>query len=398
MPERRAGRAVVGVSPPTIPSTGRHAPQIAGLAALALAFVVLLPLLVIAGRQSTELPAAGAVAGIPAVYVQVYRAADEAFGVHWLLLAAIHKQETDFSRLRVRGASGDAVTSGWNGCGAAGPMQFGIVGVTPYNGTAPSCGALTGTGASGTWRAFRDAHRRLPAGARPARYPLMRTRLAGCRGVGEGTGCVYDDVDAIAAAAQYLHQLSARDELDRRAWEAARRYNGAAAYADAVLARARAWDADDVARADAPSVPGARARLGRDGLARAPKSAPPAVRRAIAAANAISDKPYRLRHYPTHLGNPTYDCSSSTSHVLWGADAFGTRPWVSGQFMRFGRSGPGRWITVYANDGHVFVVVAGLRFDTGRYDRGPNGGESGPRWRLGPRPTGNFVVRHPPGL
>ena len=68
--------------------------------------------------------------------------------------------------------------------------------------------------------------------------------------------------------------------------------------------------------------------------------------------------------------------------------------------MRYGQPGPGRWITVYANTGHVYLVVAGLRFDTSRYDTpgAPNAGESGPRWRLGPRPSTNFVVRHPPGL
>jgi hypothetical protein len=122
------------------------------------------------------------------------------------------------------------------------------------------------------------------------------------------------------------------------------------------------------------------------------------VHRAIAAANRISDRPYLLRHYPTHIGNPTYDCSSSTSHVLWGAGVFGAAPWVSGDLMRYGEEGPGRWITIYANTEHVFVVVAGLRFDTARYDTGPNAGESGPRWRLGSRPTSNFVVRHPEGL
>lgn len=339
--------------------------------------------------------------GIPPVYAPVYRAAAEAFDVHWLLLAAIHAQETDFSRLRVDGIAGDAVSSGWNGCGAAGPMQFGIVGVDPYRGTAPSCGALTGSGAGATWRAYRGAHRRLPASVRPSRYPQMRRRLPACRDVAASHGCVYDDVDAIAAAAGYLSDLGAGPDLDRRAWRAAQRYNGAAAYADAVLARARAWNSQalgDLTLTDPLTAPGARARLGADGLARAPANAPPEVRRAIAAANAISDRPYLLRHYPTHIGNPTYDCSSSSSHVLWGAGAFGTAPWVSGQFTRYGRLGPGRWITVYANGGHMFLVVAGLRFDTARYDTGPNAGESGPRWRLGQRPTDNFIVRHPPGL
>ncbi|HEX8086577.1 MAG TPA: hypothetical protein VF529_19980 [Solirubrobacteraceae bacterium] len=280
-------------------------------------------------------------------------------------------------------------------------MQFGIVGVSPYNATAPTCGALTGTGAGNTWLRYRDAFRRLPKHARPKRYPQMRDRLESCANVPKNHGCIYDDVDAIAAAAAYLHDLGAGPELDDLAWRAAQRYNGAAAYADAVLARARAWEAqlaDDLTLTDPITVPGARARLGADGLARAPENAPRAVKRAIVAANAISDRPYRLVHYPTHIGNPTYDCSSSSSHVLWGAGVFGKAPWVSGAFLRYGKPGPGRWITVYANDGHMFLVVAGLRFDTARYDTGPNAGESGPRWRLGSRPTANFAVRHPPGL
>ena len=118
----------------------------------------------------------------------------------------------------------------------------------------------------------------------------------------------------------------------------------------------------------------------------------------VAAANEISDRPYLLRHYPTHLNNPTYDCSSATSHVLWGGGRFGTAPWVSGQLMSYGAPGPGRWVTIYAHSGHVFLYVAGLRFDTGRYDSGPNASESGPRWRTGPRPLAGFAVRHPLGL
>jgi len=373
---------------------------VAGAAGLCL-LVFLLPLLVVAGSKREAEGGAG-LSGIPEVYIPVYRSAQKRFGVHWLLLASIHQQESDFSRLRVRGVGGDAVTSGWNGCGAAGPMQFGIVGVSPYRASAPACGALTGSGAGGAWARYRRAARRLRQ-ARPVYYPLMRERLAGCAAVPATDGCVYDDVDAIAAAAAFLRDLGAGAALDDRAWQAARRYNGAAAYADAVLARARAWRAqalDDMALLDAATseVAGARARLGQDGLARAPAGAPFAVRRAIAAANAISDRPYLLRHYATHLDNPTYDCSSSSSHVLWGAGAFGSVPWVSARFRDFGEAGPGRWITVYAHAGHMFVVVAGLRFDTARYDTGPNRHESGPRWRLGPRPTGGFAIRHPRGL
>jgi hypothetical protein len=355
------------------------------LAGIATGAVVLVLLLASAMGSSR---AVATPAEIPPELGPVYQTAAQAYGVHWLLLAAIHERETHFSTLDAPG-----VRFGWNGCGAAGPMQFGIVRVPPYNATAPNCGALTGTGAGDTWARYANANRRVDR--------IARGRPLACARVPADVGCVYSDADAIAGAAAYLRDLGAGPELGDRAWDAARRYNGAPAYADAVLARARQWEAattDDLTLTEAATAPGARARLGADGLARAPENAPPEIKRAIAAANAISDRPYLLRHYPTHIGNPTYDCSSSSSHVLWGAGAFGTAPWVSGRFMRFGRPGPGRWITIYANAGHMFLTVAGLRFDTARYDSGPNAGESGPRWRLGPRPTTNFVVRHPPGL
>ena len=373
-------------------------PRLAGAGAAALVLLVVLPLLLIAGRIAEQHQTPGlldGVDGIPGVYVELYRAAGETFGVHWLLLASIHAQETNFSTF-----DGAGVRSGANGCGAAGPMQFGIVGVPPYRATAPSCGALTGTGAGGSWARYADAARRLPEGVRDASYPLSRL-LPSCAAVPPKVGCVYADADAIAAAAAYLHDLGARDELDGRAWEAARRYNGTAAYADLVLQRARIWQAQarhDLDRLEAPSIAGARARLGADGLARAPQDAPPAVAGAVAAGNAISDRPYALLHYPTHIANPTYDCSSAVSHVLWGAHAFGPAPWVSGALMQYGDPGPGRWISVYANPTHAFVLVAGLRFDTARYDTGPNASQDGPRWRLGERATSSFVVRHPPGL
>lgn len=383
VPEQTTGRALSSVS-------GRVSGTWAAITASALLLVVFAA--AIGGASGSNRPGAAASQSLPPSLAPTYRAAAATYHVHWLLLAAIHERESRFSQLNAPG-----VRSGWNGCGAAGPMQFGVVGVAPYNGTASDCGALTGSGAGNTWARYKNAHRRLKKIERPTTHP------AACAQVELPTGCVYDDADAIAAAAAYLHDLGAGSDLDERAWRAAKSYNGAAAYADAVLARARAWEAteqDDLALADltAQSTPGARARLGSDGLARAPENAPESVKRAIAAANAISDKPYRLKHFPTHIGNPTYDCSSSSSHVLWAAGAHGTAPHVSGQFVTWGDSGPGRWITVYANDGHMFLVVAGLRFDTARYDGGPNAGESGPRWRLGPRPTAGFAVRHPRGL
>ena len=366
-------------------------------AALAgLLIVIALPVAFFAGTSTSDATGpAAASSDIPPQFVPVYRAAAEAYRVPWLLLAAIHERETTFSTLDLPG-----VKSGANGCGAAGPMQFGVVHLAPYNATAPECGALTGLGAGDSWNTYKNARDRLDlaAAARAAISPPPS-----CRRVPASTGCVYDDVDAIAGAAAYLHDLGAGPALDDSAWQAAKSYNGGADYADAVMARARLWASeaqDDASTADPTTdiTPGSKAKLRSSGLADAPSDAPAAVVDAIAAANEISDRPYAEVHWPTHIGNPSYDCSSSTSHVLWGAHVFGQAPWVSAQLATFGEPGPGRWITVYANDGHAFVVVAGLRFDTARYDRGPNHGESGPRWRVGPRPTNGFAVRHPAGL
>ena len=65
---------------------------------------------------------------------------------------------------------------------------------------------------------------------------------------------------------------------------------------------------------------------------------------------------------------------------------------TSGAFVSYGAPGPGRWITIYANNGHIFMYVAGLRFDTSGQDT------AGTRWQDGDRPTAGFAVRHIPGL
>jgi hypothetical protein len=193
--------------------------------------VIALPLVAASGTSSSD-PDSPAPRTIPTDLVPVYHAAADAYNVPWLLLASIHQRETGFSTLDAPG-----VRSGANGCGAAGPMQFGIVDVAPYQATAPDCGALTGTGAGGVWATYRDARDRLPADLR-----TTVDRPPACRAVPATTGCVYADTDAVAAAASYLHDLGAGPELDDAAWQAARRYNGAPAYADAVMARACAWE------------------------------------------------------------------------------------------------------------------------------------------------------------
>ena len=349
------------------------------LALLALILVIVGLVALIVGQKGGAISAAGLPAGARP-FLRIYQDAARAYSVNPFVLMAIHENETNYSLSTLPG-----VRSGVNFAGCcAGPMQFSIA--SPLNG-----------GAGGTWAAYRHAHRkaRLP---RPAAYPLRFE---------QPHPNVYDSYDAIYAAAAYLHALGAGPNIDQRTFQALLSYTGvppaSIPYARHDYERARELEriaAQSQVRAGGPVplVAGTRARLLANGLAAAPIAAPAAVKGMVAAANEISDRPYLLVHYPTHLGNPTYDCSSSTSHVLWGGGRFGTAPWVSGQLMHYGAPGPGRWVTVYAHSGHVFLYIAGLRFDTSRYDTGPNAAESGPRWRLGPRPLAGFAVRHPPGL
>ena len=136
---------------------------------------------------------------------------------------------------------------------------------------------------------------------------------------------------------------------------------------------------------------GPRARVRPDGSAVAPDDAPDIVKRVILAGNAIAKFPYKWGGGHGAWRDNGYDCSGSVSFALAAAGLL-DRPLTSGVFMRYGEEGPGDWITIYANDGHVFMLVAGLRFDTsGR-------GRAGTRWQEAPRPIGGFAVRHIPGL
>jgi len=133
-----------------------------------------------------------------------------------------------------------------------------------------------------------------------------------------------------------------------------------------------------------------------EGRAVAPTEAPPLVKRVIAAANQIRNRPYVWGGGHLSFYSRGYDCSGAVSYALHGAGLLATTM-VSGQLAGWGEPGRGEWITIYANDEHVFMVVAGLRFDT----RNDPPGVSGPRWKLAspePRILPHFIVRHPAGL
>jgi cell wall-associated NlpC family hydrolase len=121
-----------------------------------------------------------------------------------------------------------------------------------------------------------------------------------------------------------------------------------------------------------------------------PPGAPPAVGLVMAAGNAIAGLPYLYGGGHGGFKDSAYDCSGSVSYALAAAGLV-TSPMASGPFMSWGEPGPGQWITVYANAGHAYMVVAGWRFDTSNLG-------TGTRWTRAMRGNGGFVARHPPGL
>ena len=141
-----------------------------------------------------------------------------------------------------------------------------------------------------------------------------------------------------------------------------------------------------------PLTAGVRAAVSSSGRAQAPIGAPDVVARVIAGGNAIAKFPYIWGGGHGSFVDSGYDCSGSVSYALAAAGLLDS-PLVSGALATWGAAGPGKWITIYANAGHTFMYVAGLRFDTsGR------AGPLGSRWQTAPRSLAGFTVRHPPGL
>jgi hypothetical protein len=143
--------------------------------------------------------------------------------------------------------------------------------------------------------------------------------------------------------------------------------------------------------AAAPVAPGETATIGPDGLAIAPASAPEAVKAMIAAGNQIHDKPYKYGGGHGRWNDTGYDCSGSMSYVFHAVGMLDQALDSTG-FMSWGEAGKGTWVTNYANAGHSYMVIAGLRFDTsGR-------AEDNSRWDTEMRSSAGYTVRHPPGL
>ena len=165
----------------------------------------------------------------------------------------------------------------------------------------------------------------------------------------------------------------------------------AALAALALLPTATAQAGGGLSTSSSPTVAGAKAKLVK-GKAVAPADAPRRVQKVIAAANKIRNKPYKWGGGHGDWRDKGYDCSGAVSYALHGGRLLNT-PLDSTGLSRYGNKGKGKWISVYGNPSHAYMIVAGLRFDTSN-TRG-----DGPSWSKSLRSTsGKFKVRHPRGL
>jgi len=184
-----------------------------------------------------------------------------------------------------------------------------------------------------------------------------------------------------------------------KSWErrSERRVNGRVSRPDSRVLRSQVDSGTTVhtAQPPPPAQPntGEVAVLDPDGTATAPASAPAAVKAVIDAGNRIIDKPYRYGGGHGKWEDAGYDCSGSMSYALHGGGLL-ARALTSSGFSSYGDRGKGRWITTYGSGGHSYMVVAGLRFDTG-YN---NGSSDGPDWSTRMRPARGYTARHPAGL
>lgn len=338
---------------------------------------------------------------VPKEFLPLFVKAGEKYKVYWQVVAGIAKEECDFGKYAVAACKithGSDELGPANSAGASGLMQIGI-----------------GGGATNMWGTY------------------------GVDGNQDGHSSPHNPEDAIPAAANILRKaknMPAAPASLAAIRPAIRGYNGAGplaeAYADRVLAHAKRWGiqpnqalpsggdatADENREDDGresqsgcavasqgdemQTVAGAKAKILGDGRAVAPEEAPQSVKKMIEAGNKIHTKPYvwggAHGMFPLDKIWPGYDCSSSTSHVLHAGNVFGQYAWVSGQFETYGKAGEGKWVTTYANAGHVFVKVAGIFMNTDHGIAGNPPG-TGPRWITENRSNrGVYVVRHPEGL
>jgi peptidoglycan hydrolase CwlO-like protein len=192
--------------------------------------------------------------------------------------------------------------------------------------------------------------------------------------------------DEVAAKERQIAARHAQIQEQQSQLVAAR--NARQTVLNALLRKERQIQAD---LSDIPA-PAGHATLASNGDAIPPANAPLAVRGAIQAANQINDLPYVWGGGHGSFTSSGYDCSGAVSYMLHGGGWLSS-PLDSTGLMLFGESGGGNWVTVFANSGHAWAYVAGLRWDTG----GPGGG-NGPRWSTVMRDdASSYVARHPSG-
>ncbi len=204
---------------------------------------------------------------------------------------------------------------------------------------------------------------------------------------------VLDDRNKVAALQSALLRQHVTEVRQRS--QASGRYSAERGHIDGLQRKLNAQERA-AARAAAKAAVTGNAQVGgiavnTGGMVQPPAGAPEAVRQIIAAGNAIATLPYIWGGGHGSFQANGYDCSGSVSYALAAAGLI-SAPEVSGDFESYGDAGPGRWVTIYANAGHVWMDVAGWRFDTVALS------ETGSRWSQGGGEYGGFVVRHPPGL
>ena len=137
---------------------------------------------------------------------------------------------------------------------------------------------------------------------------------------------------------------------------------------------------------------GTTAYLDDSGIAHAPAKAPQTVHAMVAAANSISKSPFKYGGGRKKFVDNGYDSAGATSFVLK-AGGILDAPIATHDFFHYGVKGYGEWMTLYIHNNHVFIEIAGLRFDTGcRW------GSTGPRWKPESKSLEKYFVRHPRGL
>jgi cell wall-associated NlpC family hydrolase len=132
--------------------------------------------------------------------------------------------------------------------------------------------------------------------------------------------------------------------------------------------------------------------VGGNGTIPIPTNVPEPIQRVIAGANAIADFPYVFGGGHASFVDNAYDCSGSVSYALAAAGLL-SAPETSGELESWGAPGPGRYMTIYAATGHVYMYVDGIMYNTA--------GRSGvyaSRWQVHGTDNTGFVARHWPGL